>query len=180
MKSLVWQQNRHQKVKVFNRLGGLTFVQWDLTFWNLNIHHCSIVLHISIRGWLQLCFGGVKPTKDSPWLRHCVAKLQFALCNWFAKVLRLRNKSSLQDMSNYLFMSMAGPKVEQRIKVVSILLHEAKPVLGLFWLHLNTIGWNGQVQECRAKKRGVGTSFQHQIKRKATPNSSNEVSICLQ
>jgi len=60
--------------------------------------------------------------------------------------------SSLQDMSNYLFMSMPEPKVAQRIKVVSILLHEAKPVLRLFCLHLNTIGWSGQVQECRAKK----------------------------
>jgi len=48
--------------------------------------------------------------------------------------------SSLQDMSNYLFMSMTGPKVAQHIKVVSILLHKAKPVLGLFCLHLNTIG----------------------------------------
>jgi len=45
--------------------------------------------------------------------------------------------SSLQDMSNILFMSM-GPKVAQRIQEVSTLLHEAKPVLGLFCLHLNT------------------------------------------
>jgi len=35
-------------------------------------------------------------------------------------------------MSNFLFMSMTGPKVAQRIQVVSDLLHEAKPVLGLF------------------------------------------------
>jgi len=35
--------------------------------------------------------------------------------------------------------------VAQCIQVVSILLHEAKPVLGLFWLHLNTIGWSGHV-----------------------------------
>jgi len=34
--------------------------------------------------------------------------------------------SSLQDMSNFLFMSMTGPKVAQRIQVVSILLREAK------------------------------------------------------
>jgi len=48
--------------------------------------------------------------------------------------------SSLQDMSSFLFMIMIGPKVAQRTKVVSILIHEAKPVLGLFCLHLNTIG----------------------------------------
>jgi len=35
---------------------------------------------------------------------------------------------------------MTGLTVLQRIQVVSILLHEAKPVLGLFCLHLNTIG----------------------------------------
>jgi len=37
--------------------------------------------------------------------------------------------SSLQDMSNFLFISMTGPKVAQCIQVVSILLHEPKPVL---------------------------------------------------
>jgi len=48
--------------------------------------------------------------------------------------------SSLQDMLNILFVSMTGSKVAQHIQVVSILLHEAKLVLGLFCLHLNTIG----------------------------------------
>jgi len=33
--------------------------------------------------------------------------------------------SSLEGMSNFLFVSMTGPKVAQRIQVVSILLHEA-------------------------------------------------------
>jgi len=33
--------------------------------------------------------------------------------------------SSLQDMSNFLFISMTGPKMAQHIQVVSILLHEA-------------------------------------------------------
>jgi len=47
--------------------------------------------------------------------------------------------SSLRDMSNFLFISMTGPKVAQRIQVVSILLHEAKAMLGIFCLHLNTI-----------------------------------------
>ena len=44
------------------------------------------------------------------------------------------------------------PEVAQRIQVASILLHEAKPVLGLFCLHLNAIGWSGHVQDCSAKK----------------------------
>jgi len=35
-------------------------------------------------------------------------------------------------------------------------------------------------KECSAKKSGVGTAFSHQIKRKATPDSLNKVSICLQ
>jgi len=56
-------------------------------------------------------------------------------------------------MSNFLFMIMTEPKVVQCIQVglVSILLHEAKPVLGLFCFHLNTIGLSGHVQECSAK-----------------------------
>jgi len=40
----------------------------------------------------------------------------------------------------FLFISMTAPKMAQRIQIVSILLHEAKPVLGLFCLHLNTVG----------------------------------------
>jgi len=47
---------------------------------------------------------------------------------------------SLQGTSNFLFMNMTGSKVAQHIQVVSILLHEAIPVLGLFCFHLNTIG----------------------------------------
>jgi len=39
--------------------------------------------------------------------------------------------SSLEDMSKFLFMGMTGPKVAQRIQVVSILFHDAMPVLGL-------------------------------------------------
>ena len=50
------EQNCHQKL--FHR-----FVQWGLTFWNLNKHHCFIVFHISIWGCLELCFRGVKPIK---------------------------------------------------------------------------------------------------------------------
>ena len=30
-------------------------------------------------GGLELCIGGAKPTKASPWQRNCVAKLQLAL-----------------------------------------------------------------------------------------------------
>jgi len=34
---------------------------------------------------------------------------------------------------------------------------------------LPSIGWSGHVQECIAKRRGVGTALAHQMKRKATP-----------
>jgi len=41
-----------------------TFVQWGLTFWNLNKHHCFVVLHILIwEGGLELCFRVAKSTK---------------------------------------------------------------------------------------------------------------------
>jgi len=63
-------------------------------------------------GSLELCFGGAKPTKAPLPRRDCVAKLQFAFqCNRLGKVLRLRDMSSLQDMSNFLFISMTAPKV---------------------------------------------------------------------
>jgi len=174
----VWQQNRQQKV--FYRPGGFTFVQsvWHSEIWtNITVYRASY----SNSGGLELCFGRAKPIKDSPWLWDFVAKLQFAFeCNYLGKILRLHDMSNLQDMSNFLFMSMTGPKMSQHIQVASILLHDAILVLGLFCLHLNTIGWSGHVQECSAKKRIVGTPFPHQIKTKATPNSSNNVSICLQ
>jgi len=47
-------------------------------------------------------------------------------------------KLAREDMSNFLFTSMTGTKVIQCIQV-STLLHEAKSVLGLFCLHLNTM-----------------------------------------
>ena len=112
----------------------------------LNKYHCFIVLRISILGVLELCFGGAKPTNPPLWRWDYVAKLQLAFeCNWLGKLLRLRDISSLQDLSNFLFISMTGLKVVQHTQVVSILLHEAKRVLGLFCLHLNTIGWSGHV-----------------------------------
>jgi len=50
-----------------------------------------------------------------------------------------------------------------QVGIVSILLHEAKPVLGLFCLRLNTTGWSGHVQECSAKNTtkedGVAVPF---------------------
>ena len=104
--------------------------------------NCYIVTHISIWGaWSSVSEGLNPPKPPLPWRRDCVAKLQLAVqCNWLGKVLRLR------DMWNFLFISMAGPKVSQRIQVVvPILLHEAKPVWGLFCLHLNTVGWSGHV-----------------------------------
>jgi len=53
-------------------------------------------------------------------------------------------------------MSMTGPKVAQRIQVVSILLHEAKPVLELFCLHsvemvmCKSVVLKEEVWECRS------------------------------
>jgi len=69
-------------------------------------------------GGLELCFGGAKPTKSPPWGWDCVAKLQLAFeCNCLGNVLRLRDMSSLQDMSNFLFISMTGPKVVLQLEM---------------------------------------------------------------
>ena len=47
--------------------------------------------------------------------------------------------SSLQDMSDFLFKHVRAQS-RLRIQVVLILLHEAKAMLGLFCLQLNTVG----------------------------------------
>jgi len=47
--------------------------------------------------------------------------------------------SSLQDMSDFLFKHDRA-QFGQRIQVVPILLHEAKAMLRLFYLKLNTVG----------------------------------------
>jgi len=80
VKNVVWQQNRHQKVCIGELYS--TFAQWSLTFWNLNKHHCFIVLHISNwEGGLELCFGGAKPTKGPPWYPIDSEKyLGYAIC----------------------------------------------------------------------------------------------------
>jgi len=70
---------RYRTVTRKSSIGELysTCVQWGLTFWNLNKHHCFIVLHISIwEGGSELFSGGAKPTKGPPWWLDCVAKLQ--------------------------------------------------------------------------------------------------------
>ena len=46
--------------------------------------------------------------------------------------------------------------VAQRIQVVSILLHEAKHVLRLFCLHLNTIDWSGHVSSTIRRDNWLG------------------------
>jgi len=99
---------------------------------------------------LELCFGGAKP--PLPWQRDCAEKLQFALCNWLRKVLRLR------DMSNFLFrpIRVTGPNVAQRLQILSVLLHEVKPVLGLFCLYLNTVGWSGHVASTICRDNWLG------------------------
>jgi len=40
-----------------------TFVQWSLTFWNLNEHHCFIVLHVSVGGVWNFVSDGLNPSK---------------------------------------------------------------------------------------------------------------------
>jgi len=51
---------------------------------------------------------------------------------------------------------MTGPKVIQRIQVVSILLHEAKPVLRLFCLYLNTVGCSSHMTSMIRRDNWLG------------------------
>jgi len=64
--------------------------------------------------------------------------------------------SILQGMSSFLFISMTEPKVAQCIQVVSILLHGVKPLLGLFCLHLKTIGRSGHVTSTIRRENWLG------------------------
>ena len=135
-----------QSLLKFHR-GALHFCigAWHSQIWtNITVLWCFI---FQFEGTWSFVSEGISPTKPPPpYQRDCAAKLQLAFeCNWLAKVLRGRDMSSLRDMSNFLFISMTGPKVAQRIQVVSILLHEAKAMLGIFCLHLNTIVWSGHV-----------------------------------
>jgi len=127
---------------------GFTFMQWSLTFWNLKKHHFVIVRHISI--WWAWSFVSevLSPPKTPPrgdgpvWQNFSLLfnvidsekYLGYTIC-----------QTCKRTLSNFLFISMSGPKVALHIQIVSILLHEATPVLGLFYLHLNTIGWSGDV-----------------------------------
>ena len=100
--------------------------------------------YFNLGGVLELCFRGDKPTKARLWQLDCVAKLQHTFqCNWLGKVLGLCNMSSLQYMSNFLFISMTGTKLINTFKC--LFCFEAKSVLGLFCLHLNTIAWSSHM-----------------------------------
>jgi len=90
IKTLVWKQLSHsawpywhghidmqnRRQKVFNRglcfsAGGFAFVREGLTFKNWQKLHWVILFHFSIWRGLELCLGGAKPTKATPWPRDC-------------------------------------------------------------------------------------------------------------
>ena len=133
------------------RLGGLyaCAVGLDiLKFEQTSLFYCASYLN-SWGGCWSFVSEGLSPSKPSM-ATGCMAKLQFAL---LGKVIMLCDMSSLQDMSNFLLISMTGPKVAQCIHMVSILLHEAKPVLGILCLHLNTFGWVVMCKSVVLKKK---------------------------
>ena len=99
------------------------------------------MLHISVLGDLELCFGGAKPTK-SPHVEGQCSETSACFLMQLTRKRRLhglRDIPSLQDMSNFLFKHDRA-QTSQRIQVVPILLQEAKAMLGLFCFQLNTIG----------------------------------------
>jgi len=66
--------------------------------------------------------------------------------------------SNLQEMSSFLFIGTTRAKVANCIQVASIVLHEAKTVLGLFCVQLNTNGWSGH-ETSRICKKTIGWSL---------------------
>jgi len=72
----VYQQNRHQKV--LNR--GLNICAVGLDILKFEQTSCFIVLHISIGGALELCFGRAEPTEaPSLWRRGLCGKTSVLL-----------------------------------------------------------------------------------------------------
>jgi len=85
-------------------------------------------------GGLELCLGGLSPPKPHMATAMCCKTSASSLMQLTMKsrLLSLCDMSNMQGMSSFLYASMTGPKVAQRIQAVSTLLHEAKPVLGYF------------------------------------------------
>jgi len=100
---------------------------------------------------------GVSLLNDGFWLDMILLNLFYWIRAWevfsrlgFCTVIivigktclqQLRGMSSLQDMWNFLFISMTGTTHSSGVYSASWF----KPVLGLVCLHLNTIGWSGHV-----------------------------------
>ena len=149
----MWQQNRHQKV--FNRGLCICAVGLDV----LNFEQILLFYSVSYfnleRAW-SFVSEWLSPPTPPPWWRNSVATLQLAsYCKWLGKVRKLRDMSSLQDMSNFLCKHDRAQST-QPIQVVSILLHEAKTMLGLFCLQLNIIGWSGRVTNTIRRDNWLG------------------------
>jgi len=136
-------------------LGDFALVHWGLTFWNLNKHHWFIMFHISIRGAWSFVLEGRSPPKP-PSGDGTVWKTSACLCNWLGKV-KLCDMPSLQDVSNFLLMSMTGFKESGATHTGSVYsVHEAKPVQGLLCLHLNTMYWSGHVTSAIRRDNCLG------------------------
>ena len=130
MKSLVWQHNRHQKV-----YGGLCLcaVGGGLSIGGLCI--CAVGLDIlkfeetslfysasyfNLGGAWRFVSEGLRPPKPPTGDGTVWQDFSFLFNAIDSEKYRLRDMSSLQAMSSFLFISMTGPKVAQRIQVVSL------------------------------------------------------------
>jgi len=153
MKSLVGQQSVTRK----SSIGGLYSCAMGLDI--LKFEQTSLFYSASYfngGAWSFVLEGLI--TSKPPWLQGCVAKLQLAFqCNW----LGICDMSSLQDMSNFLFISMTGPKVAQCNHVVSVYFASwGKTCAGIILpsFEHSWLKWSCASQGCSAKKRGVGTN----------------------
>ena len=140
---MVWQQNRRQIV--FSRGLYICAVGLDvLKFEEILLFYSASYFNFG-GAWSFVSERLSPPTPAPPWWRDSVATLQFAsYCNWIGKVLRLRDMSSLQERSNFQF-EHDGAQNTQHIQILSILLHEAYAMMGLFCLQLNIFDWSGCV-----------------------------------
>jgi len=107
-----------------------------LTFEQTSLFHSDSCFNL---GGLELRFGGAKPTKFTPVVTELCGKTVACF------LMQLTRKSTYVAWYVKLSVEAWQGQSAQRTQVVSILLHEAKAMLGLFCLQLNTVGWSGHV-----------------------------------
>ena len=173
----MWQQNRHQKVIYRLKARGVYICAVGLDILKFEQTSLFYSAFLNSRG-LELCFGGPKSPSKTSHGYGCVVKLQFAFkCNWIGKVLGYPICQACKICQTFCLWAWQGPNAFR---------------LCLFCFKRQCLCWDYfafiwtqlvEVVMCKSvvlKKETWECHSHTKIKRKATPNSLNRVSIYLQ